>query len=83
MTDAAPAPLTRAWLEARVAEMVVDPSGIDPGESLLFYGLDSIMVMEFSAELGRHGVALGFEDLATEPTLERWWQLIEARRAAA
>ncbi|WP_216671157.1 phosphopantetheine-binding protein [Mangrovicoccus sp. HB161399] len=79
----APAPLTRAWLEARVAALVEDVTEIDPGESLIFYGLDSIRVMEFSAELGQHGVALGFEELATEPTLDRWWQLIGAQLAAA
>ncbi|WP_206078344.1 phosphopantetheine-binding protein [Poseidonocella sp. HB161398] len=79
-TDLAAQPLSRDWLETRVLALIEDETEIDPSENLIFYGLDSIRVMELSSELAQHGVTVSFEELALDPTVERWWSLIEARR---
>lgn len=73
--------IDRDWLESRVARMVDDDEAIDPAENLLFYGVDSIAVMELGAELSRAGITVSFAELAEVPTLEAWWALIRARLA--
>lgn len=72
--------LSRDWLTARVTAMIDDDCAIDPAENLVLYGLDSIAVMSFAAELEQMGIKASFEDLAREPTLDNWWALIAARR---
>ncbi|WP_376874479.1 phosphopantetheine-binding protein [Albirhodobacter sp. R86504] len=74
--------LDRAWLAAQVRGMIEDAEEeIDPDESLIFYGLDSIAVMRFAAELKTYGIEVPFEALAAAPSLTNWWTLIEAHRA--
>ncbi|KJZ18685.1 hypothetical protein TW80_14520 [Loktanella sp. S4079] len=68
------------WLEARVATLIEDEGPIDPGESLIFYGLDSLRVMKLAGELKEHGITVSFEDLAKDPTLNAWSALIDARK---
>lgn len=75
--------LSRAWLEARIRSLVEEEGEIDPDENLVMYGLESIAVMKLVRELADLGVALSFEDLAKEPTLGAWWDLIERRRRIA
>lgn len=75
-----PATADHDWLFARLAELLEDEGPIDPDESLIFYGLDSLRVMKLVAELKARGIAVSFEDLAKEPTLTAWGRLIEARR---
>lgn len=74
--------IDRDWLTARVTAMIEDEDDLDPDENLVFYGLDSISVMALAGELKERGIALNFEELAREPTLNGWWALIEARQAA-
>lgn len=71
--------ISRDWLTARLHELIEDDCEIAPDESLVLYGLDSIAVMTFSAELKQMGVEASFEELASEPTLNTWWALISAR----
>lgn len=80
-----PAPvLDRAWLEAQVRALIEDAEEeIDPDESLIFYGLDSIGVMRLAAELQRHGLEVPFEALAAAPSVTNWWSLIEAQQRGA
>lgn len=75
-----PETVDRAWLEARVTALLDDEGPIDPAESLIYYGLDSLRVMKLAAELKTHGITVSFEDLASEPTLDAWDALIAARR---
>ncbi|OLS42808.1 phosphopantetheine-binding protein [Rhodovulum sulfidophilum] len=70
----------RDWLSARLNSLLEDEGPIDPAESLIYYGLDSLRVMKLAAELKAHGIHVGFEDLAKEPTLDAWTALIDARR---
>lgn len=73
---------TRDWLHGRVRQMIEDDSDLDPQESLIFYGLDSLQVMKLAAELKQRGIAVSFEELANAPTLDGWWSLMQARGAA-
>ncbi|RNF35947.1 isochorismatase [Paracoccus methylarcula] len=69
------------WLQARVTELIEDEDSIDPDESLIFYGLDSIRVMTLAGELKERGIQVSFEELARTPTLNAWSALIRERRA--
>lgn len=71
--------IDRSWLTARTQKLIEDDCDIDPSENLVLYGLDSIAVMTFSAELKQMGVEASFEELAREPSLENWWALISSR----
>lgn len=64
------------WLQARVVELIEDEDDIDPEESLIVYGLDSISIMTLAGELKTHGIQLSFEELARNPTLNAWSKLI-------
>lgn len=74
---------TRSWLQQRVLQLVEDASEFDADENLIFYGLDSLKVMKFSAELKERGLDISFEELARDPTLTAWWALIEKQQQAA
>lgn len=69
------------WLQARVTDLIEDEDDIDPDESLLVYGLDSISIMTLAGELKKRGIQLSFEELARNPTLNTWLELIRERRA--
>jgi len=68
------------WLETRVSKLIEDEGPIDPAESLIYYGLDSLRVMKLAAELKERGITVSFEDLAKDPTLNAWSALIDARK---
>lgn len=73
--------LDRDWLLARVSEFIdTEEEPVDPDESLIFYGLDSIAVMTIMGVLKDKGVQVSFEELARNPTLNAWVKLIEERR---
>lgn len=74
---------TREWLHERVLQLVEEGTEIDPDESLIFYGLDSLQVMKLAGELKEEGIAVSFDELARVPTLNAWWELIEQRLRAA
>lgn len=74
---------TRAWLQTRLLQLIEDGEELDPEENLIFYGLDSLHVMKLAAELKERRVAVSFEELASSPTLARWWSLVESRQQAA
>lgn len=74
--------LSKDWLIARIATMIEDDEPVDTAENLTLYGLDSIAVMGLIAELERQGIRLGFEEMAKDPTIDGWWDLISTRKAA-
>lgn len=71
--------VSRDWLTTRLQDLIEEDCKIEPAENLVLYGLDSIAVMTFSAELKRLGIEIAFEELAREPTLDHWWGLIASR----
>ncbi|WOX52648.1 phosphopantetheine-binding protein [Aeromonas sp. CD] len=74
--------MTREWLNERV-QSLVEEGELDPEESLVLYGLDSLSIMRFSAELKAQGVNVGFDELARRPTLSAWWALLSGSPTAA
>lgn len=70
-------------LQARLLGLLDEPAdAFDGDDNLLDYGLDSLQVMALVAEFKLQGLALEFEDLARQPSLNGWWALIQQRRAA-
>lgn len=75
--------LSRQWLEQRIQKLVeLEAEQLDPEENLILYGLDSLRIMQLAAELKQSGIEVGFEELGRQPTVNGWWQLIQARQAA-
>ncbi|WP_299843647.1 phosphopantetheine-binding protein [uncultured Paracoccus sp.] len=79
MTTIATDPLSRDWLTRQITDLIGEDEPIDPAESLVLYGLDSIAVMRLVLALEERGVIVSFDDLARDPTLDGWWALIAAR----
>lgn len=76
-------PLTREEIETRVLGLIdVERERFDPDENLIDYGLDSVHAMALVTEWRKRGVDIGFVELAENPTLNRWWALIEQKLAA-
>ncbi|WP_337061770.1 phosphopantetheine-binding protein [Kineococcus sp. G2] len=78
---AAPPPLTAERLRADVAGLLgCDPADLDADEDLLDRGLDSIRLMTLVERWRRAGAgALEFPDLAEQPVLRRWEELLATR----
>ena len=72
--------ITQQWLHIRVEQLIEEEEEIDPDENLIVYGLDSLRIMQFSAELKSYGIDIGFEEIARNPTLSSWWALIQTRQ---
>lgn len=70
----------RAWLQARVRQLIEDDAEPDPQENLIVYGLDSLRLMQLASELKDRGVNVRFDELAGTPTLANWWNLLETRQ---
>lgn len=71
---------SRDWLLVQLLRFLdVEEADIDPDEYLIDYGLDSVQVMTLIAEWEKLGVRLMFEDLASNPTLNGWYQLLNER----
>ncbi len=78
------AALSRDWLQKQLLELLpVSAEEFDPEESLIDYGLDSLRVMLKLSEWQALGIQLSFEQLARQPTLNAWWQLIEPQLGRA
>jgi len=56
-----------------------DPQDIPFDESLIDFGLDSIRAMALAARWRDAGAQVEFSDMAANPTLNHWWELV--RRA--
>lgn len=70
--------LTPERIRADVAELLdCAPEGIDPEEDLLDRGLDSVRIMSLVERWRSAGApGLEFPDLAEEPVLRRWVELV-------
>ena len=62
-----------ALLEVPVDEMT-------PEDSLLDFGLDSVRMMSLVSDWQQAGLDVSFMELAANPSLQDWWQLIEKKR---
>ncbi|WFC14190.1 phosphopantetheine-binding protein [Aeromonas salmonicida] len=76
--------ISHQWLQERVQQLIEDnDTELDQEESLILYGLDSLRVMQFAAELKERNIHVSFEDLIKSPTLASWRELIANRQAIA
>ena len=79
-----PEMISHQWLQERVQQLIEDnETELDQEESLILYGLDSLRVMRFAAELKERNIHVSFEDLIKSPTLASWRELIANRQAIA
>lgn len=63
----------------RIAGFIRLPSDeIDCDESLIDYGLDSIRVMNLVGEWRNQNIEISFQQLAENPTINGWWQLLQS-----
>lgn len=82
MNEPATKQIDRDWLTAQVEAMIEDEDEIQPEENLMLYGLDSVNVMKLIALLEQQDIRISFEELATAPSINAWWALIEQRSKA-
>lgn len=74
--------LTRDLLKSDIADMLgMDPAEIGADDNLMDMGLDSMRALNLVLKWSEAGVTLEFGELAENPTLEGWWQIIAARQA--
>ncbi|MER5967954.1 phosphopantetheine-binding protein [Streptomyces sp. NPDC002057] len=70
---------TRERLTRDVADVLyVDAAEVEPDESLIEQGLDSIRLMTLVEGWRADGAEIGFVDLAERPTLDAWFELLNA-----
>lgn len=55
----------------------------DDEDNLLDYGLDSVQVMKLLNQWQKAGIELSFVELAKQPSVAGWWQLLQARQQEA
>ncbi|EHY87738.1 phosphopantetheine-binding protein [Saccharomonospora azurea] len=76
-------PLTAERVRADVAELLGrDPGSIDPEESLLDLGLDSIRIMSLIDRWRAAGATVEYPDLAERPELAHWISVVTGEVAA-
>ncbi len=75
-------PLTEQGLALQLAALLDVPvDDIEPEDSLLDFGLDSVRIMSLVGDWQQAGLDVSFMELAAKPSLAYWWQLIEKKSA--
>jgi aryl carrier-like protein len=68
-------------LRTDVAEVLAeDPGSFTDDDNLIDLGLDSIRLMSLATRWREAGFEAGYLDLAQEPTVAAWWNLVEKSR---
>lgn len=80
VTGAGAVVLDEAWLRAQV-QPLLDADDEEPAldDNLTDFGLDSVQVMTLVGEWQKRGLPVTFADLAAQPTLQGWLDLLHAR----
>ena len=80
VTGAGAAVLDEDWLRAQV-QPLLDADDEEPAldDNLTDFGLDSVQVMTLVGEWQKRGLPVTFADLAAQPTLQGWLDLLRAR----
>ncbi|WP_037062774.1 phosphopantetheine-binding protein [Pseudonocardia acaciae] len=74
---AATSPITVDTVRAQVAEILAEPeTDIGDHDNLLDRGIDSIRLMSLVEKFRRDGVEVSFVDLAENPTVAAWTEVI-------
>ncbi|MEV6345855.1 phosphopantetheine-binding protein [Actinoplanes sp. NPDC051851] len=75
------APLSLERVRHDVAEVLdEEPGSFTDDENLLDRGLDSIRLMSLAVRWREAGADTGYLELAKEPTVIAWYQLLEGTR---
>ncbi|MEV6210454.1 condensation domain-containing protein [Kitasatospora sp. NPDC051914] len=76
------AELSREDIRNTVADLLEVPAdSIPDGDNLIRHGMDSIRMMRLAGGWRRAGADVTFQDLAEQPTVERWHELLTTRSA--
>ena len=76
--------LSFAQMQADIAGQIgLRPEEVEPQESLLDLGLDSIQVMTLLMTWGERVEGLDFSRFMEAETLEDWWAIAEAAQESA
>ncbi|GGM06106.1 phosphopantetheine-binding protein [Dactylosporangium sucinum] len=68
-------------LRGDVAEVLAEePGSFADDENLIDLGLDSIRLMSLATRWREAGFAAGYLELAQEPTVAAWFDLLEGKR---
>lgn len=82
MTTKTHAPLTLESMRADIARLLGEaPDAFENNDNLLDWGLDSMRVFSLVVEWQQAGVELSFADLAENPTLADWWQIVQRQQS--
>lgn len=64
-------------VRADIAELLhLEPGEVGDTENLFEAGLDSVRLLGLIERWRDRGAAIGFADLAEQPTLTAWWALL-------
>jgi aryl carrier-like protein len=75
------ASLSLERLRGDVAEVLAEePGSFADDDNLIDRGLDSIRLMSLATRWREAGFEAGYLDLAQEPTVRAWYNLVEAQR---
>lgn len=75
-------PLSIETMRADVAAMLyADPNEILDDDNLMEWGLDSMRAMTLAARWRKAGVQIEFSDMAADPTLAHWWDVMNRNHA--
>ncbi|MET7402177.1 phosphopantetheine-binding protein [Dactylosporangium sp. NPDC005572] len=73
--------LSLEQLRSDVAEVLAEePGSFADDENLIDLGLDSIRLMSLATRWREAGFEAGYLDLAQEPTVAAWFDLLEGKR---
>lgn len=72
-------PENKLALRSCLLSLLQDVNDLDEQENLVYYGLCSLQIMNLSIFWRNAGLSVNFIDLAKQPTLAAWWQLIESK----
>ena len=82
MTTNTHTPLTLESMRADIAQLVNEaPEELGNDDNLLDWGLDSMRIFSLTVEWNKIGVELSFADLAENPTLADWWQIVQRQQS--
>jgi mycobactin phenyloxazoline synthetase len=72
-------PTTEELLSEVTALLGAEGASLTDGDSLIEWGLDSIQLMQVANQWRRRGVKIGFAQLAKQPTIGQWRELLAAQ----
>ena len=76
------APRSISQLQQQLAALLdVSVEELTPHDHLTDFGLDSIRVMTLLSHWQKEGLDIHFMELATQPNLTGWWQVIQTKQA--